>query len=356
MIFRFFTSGFSGERKLQQHGRPTCLEADILRVIGAGVALLIWLIVPSGTHAAQPLAEKYPIKPIRFVVPFAPGGGTDIIARIIAQGLTEEFGQAFVVDNRPGAGGVIGTEIVAKAVPDGYTLLLGNISVAFNVGLYKSLPFDTAKDLRGITLVADAPNLLVVTSKLPVSSFKEFVAYARANPGKIAYGSGGVGTGVHLATELLGKELKVSLLHIPYKGTGLAMTDVISGQIQMMLSTFAPALPQAKLGRLRAIAVTGRKRSSTMPEVPTIAESGLPEYEYTTWYALLASAALPNPVVRRIFEGVRLVSASPDIGKKLQEQGVDPTISASPEAFNNYVQQEIKKWARAMRNANIPQQ
>jgi tripartite-type tricarboxylate transporter receptor subunit TctC len=310
----------------------------------------------SGLCTTIAAAQSYPTKPVRFVVPFAPGGGTDIIARVVAQGLSEKLGQSFVVDNRPGAGSLLGAEIVAGAPPDGYTLLLGNISNAFNVGLYKVLPFDPARDLRSITLVADQPNLLVVTPKLPAATFKKFVAYARANPGKVAYASAGTGSGTHLAAELLGLDLKLDLLHIPYKGTGPALTDLIGGQVQMMLSTFASALPHVKTGRLRALAVTSRKRSPAAPDVPTVEDSGVAGYEYSTWYGLFAPGKLPKPLLASLFAATTTVVQSPDIGRKLQEQGVDAVISDSPEAFSAYVNAEIKKWVRVMRAANIPQQ
>jgi tripartite-type tricarboxylate transporter receptor subunit TctC len=251
---------------------------------------------------------------------------------------------------------MLGAEIVAGAPADGYTLLLGNISIAFNVGLYKVLPFDPVRDLRSVTLVADQPNLLVVTPKLPAATFKELVAYARANPGKVAYASAGTGSGTHLAAELLGLELKLDLLHIPYKGTGPALTDLIGGQVQMMLSTFASALPHVKTGRLRGLAVTSRKRSPAAPEIPTVEESGVAGYEYSTWYGLFAPGQLPKPLLATLFAATTAVVQSPEIGRKLQEQGVEPVVSESPEAFHAYVGSEIRKWVRVMRAANIPQQ
>ena len=235
--------------------------------------------VALSTFAATASAQDYPARPVRLVVPFAAGGGTDIAARVLADGLTQALRQTFVIDNRGGAGSVVGTEIVAKAAPDGYTLLLGNISLAFNPALYAKLPYDALRDLTSISLVVDQPNIVVAHPSLPAQTLKEFVALAQAGPGKYTYASAGAGSGTHLATELLATELKLELVHVPYKGTGPALTALLSNEISVFVSTFASALPHVKAARLRSFGVTSAKRVNTLPDVPTIAESGVPGYE-----------------------------------------------------------------------------
>lgn len=310
------------------------------------------LLLAAGGAGAQP----YPDKPVRFVVPFAPGGGTDIAGRVAAQALSDVLGQTFVVDNRPGAGSLLGAEIVAKSPPNGYTLLFGNISLAFNVGLFRKMPFDPARDLVAITLVADQPNILVVNPGVPARTFGEFVAYARANPGKLNFASAGTGSGTHLAAELLRRELKLDMTHIPYKGTGPALTDLIGGQVQWMLSTFASALPYVQNGRLRALAVTGAKRSPAAPEVPTVAESGVPGYQYSTWYGLFAPGGTPPPLVDRLFAATVKGIRSPDVAQRMAAQGLEAVTSESPRAFAAFVNGEIAKWVKVVRESGIPQQ
>ena len=313
---------------------------------------MLALLLAAGSAAAQP----YPDRPVRFVVPFAAGGGTDIVGRLVAQGLGETLGQTFVVDNRPGAGSLLGSEIVATSVPNGYTLLLGNISLAFNVGLFRKMPFDPARDLLAVTLVADQPNILVIHPSLPAKSFKELVAFVRANPGKVSFASAGTGSGTHLAAELLRTDLKLDMVHIPYKGTGPALTDLIGGQVQMMLSTFASALPYVQSGRLRGIAVTSAKRSAAAPDVPTVAESGVPGYQYSTWYGLFAPAGTPRPIVDRLYGATVQTLKAADIAQKFAAQGLEPAASESPQAFEKFVRAEIAKWPKLMRDAGIPQQ
>ena len=235
--------------------------------------------VAFSTFAATAIAQDYPARPVRLVVPFAAGGGTDIAARVLADGLTQSLRQTFVIDNRGGAGSVVGTEIVAKASPDGYTLLLGNISLAFNPALYAKLPYDALRDLMPISLVVDQPNIVVAHPSLPAQTLKEFVTLAQAGPGKYTYASAGAGSGTHLATELLATELKLKLIHVPYKGTGPALTALLENEISVFVSTFASALPHVKAARLRSFGVTSAKRVNTLPDVPTIAESGVPGYQ-----------------------------------------------------------------------------
>jgi tripartite-type tricarboxylate transporter receptor subunit TctC len=300
-------------------------------------------------------AQKYPTRPIRLVAPFAPGGGTDISARILAEGLTPVLGQTVVVDNRPGAGSILGTDIVAKAVPDGYTLLLGNISMAFNAALYRKLPFDALKDFIPISLVTDQPNIMVAHPSVAAKSLKEFVALARLQPGKLTYGSAGIGSGTHLAMEMLLLSQKMDLVHVPYKGTGPALTALLGNQITVFFSTYASALPHVKAERLRAFAVTSTKRTRTLPEVPTVAESGVPGYEYSTWYGLLAPARTPRELINHLNRAAVDVLNSPETRQKLEAQGVDP-IPSTPARYAAYLKSETEKWSKVVRSAKIPPQ
>ena len=305
--------------------------------------------------AVSAAAQDYPTRPIRFVVPFAPGGGNDIIARIVAEGLTQALGKPVVVDNRPGAASILGTEIVAKAAPDGYTLLNAGTSTVFNVALYQKLPYDTLRDFAPVTLLADQPNILVAHPSLPATTLREFVDLARAQPGKLTYGSSGVGGGTHLAMELLTMTLKIEVLHVPYKGTGPALTAVLSNQISAIFSTFASALPHVKAERLRAFGVSGAKRSPTLPELPTIAEAGVPGYEYTTTYGMLAPAGTRRVIVEKLNKVTAGVLNSQDTRQKLLAQGIDPMSSTSAK-YAAHLKSEIEKWSKVVRAANIPPQ
>ena len=310
----------------------------------------------AGFHAvAFAVAPDYPSKAIRFIVPFAPGGGTDLIGRIVAQQLHEELGQPVVVDNRAGAGSVVGADTAAKAPPDGYTLLLGNISLAFNAALYRKLPYDALTDLAPVSLVAVQPNIVVIFPGVPANTFAEFVALARAKPGQIAYSSAGIGSGTHLAGELLAQLLKIDLLHVPYKGTGPALADVIGGQVQMMVSTFASALPHVRSGRLRALGVTSAKRSTATPDVPTLSEAGVPGYDYSTWYGLLVPAKTPRAIIERL-HGKTLAALGRETAKlQFGAQGVD-VVTSTPAEFSAYLKAETTKWLTVVRAAGIPPQ
>jgi len=301
------------------------------------------------------IPPPYPTKPIRFVVPFAPGGGTDIIGRIVAQLLHEALGQPVVVDNRAGAGSSVGTDIAAKAPPDGYTLLLGNISLAFNPALYRKLSYDALTDLAPVTLVAVQPNIVVIFPGLAATTIGEFAALARAKPGQIAYASAGVGAGTHLAGVMLEQILKIKLLHVPYKGTGPALTDVMGGQVHMMVSTFASALPHVRSGRLRALGVTSAKRSSATPDIPTLMEAGVPGYDYSTWYGLLVPARTPRAIVDQLHRKTLSALAQEDAKRKLEAQGVE-TITDTPAEFSAYLKSETAKWTGVVRAAGITPQ
>jgi len=301
------------------------------------------------------MAQEYPTRPIRLVVPFAPGGGTDISARILGEGLQQSLGQTLVIDNRPGAGSMLGCDIVAKSTPDGYTLLLGNISMAFNAAIYRKMPYDTLRDLVPISLVTDQPNILVAHPSLPAKSFKEFIALARSQPGKLTYGSAGLGAGTHLAMEMLVMSQKIDVVHVPYKGTGPALTALLGNQISVFFSTFASALPHVKAERLRAYAVTSAKRAPTLSEVPTVAESGVPGYEYSTWYGLLAPARTPSAIVNRLNQTATGVLNAPDYRQRLLAQGMDPVPSTAAH-YAAYLKSETEKWTKVVRAANIPLQ
>ena len=300
-------------------------------------------------------AQSYPTRPIRFVVPFAPGGGNDISARIVAEGLTHALGKSVIVDNRPGAGSILGTEIVAKAAPDGYTLLNAGAGTVFNVALYQKLPYDTLRDFTPVTLLAEQPNILVAHPSLPAKTFQEFIALARSQPGKLTYGSAGVGTGTHLAMELLLMSQKIEVLHVPYKGTGPSLNALLGNEISAFLSTFASAVPHVKSGRLRAFAVTSAKRASVLPEVPTVAESGIPGYEYSTRYGMLAPAGTPRAIVEKLNQAAVGVLNSQETSQKLLAQGIDPIPSTSA-AYAAHLKSEIEKWKKVVRAAKIPTQ
>jgi tripartite-type tricarboxylate transporter receptor subunit TctC len=307
------------------------------------------------SFASPAIAQDYPSRPIRMVVPFSPGGGSDISGRVLADGLSDALGQPIVVDNRPGAGSILGCDIVAKATPDGYTTLLGNISMAFNTALYKKMPFDALRDFSPITLATDQPNILVAHPSLPAKSLEEFLKLAAAQPGKLTFGSAGLGSGTHLAMEMLLLSRKVDVVHVPYKGTGPALTALLGNQIAVFFSTYASALPHVKGGRLQAFAVTSSKRTTTLPAVPTVAESGFPGYEYSTWYGFLAPAGTPPAIVARLNKTAVAVLQSDKTRGRYERQGMS-TIPSTPAEYRAHLKSEIQKWTKVVRAAKIPQQ
>ena len=313
-----------------------------LVVLGAAFAL-------AAPHAA---AQAYPTKSIRFIVPFAPGGGNDILGRVVAQKLSEAFGVPVVVDNRPGAGGTLGTDLTAKSPPDGHTILINNLSVAVNVTLYSKLPFDPLKDLQTVSLVGRQPNILVVHPTLPAKSWKELYALAKKRPGELSFSSGGVGSSSHLAGELLKVVSGIQMVHIPYKGMGPALVDLISGQVQLSMSTLASALPHVRNQRMRPLAVSTAERVAVVPDVPTLQEAGLKGYEHSTWYGLYVRAGTPRPAVDRLNEAVRKSVASAEVGKRFGTQGVQP-VSNSPDEFRAFLVSEIAKWAKVVKAAGL---
>ena len=299
-------------------------------------------------------ADPYPDRPIRLIVPFSPGGGTDINARILADPIGNGLGQTIVVDNRPGAGSTLGSSIVARATPDGYTLLLGTISLTVNAAVYKELPFDVQKDLVPITRVSDQPSILVVHPSLPARTFRDFTKLVRSSPGKFSFGSPGVGTGSHLASEMLWLRIGAQLLHVPFKGTGPALNSLIGDQITLYMSTFASALPHVKQGRLRAYAVTTLKRAVPLPEIPTLDEEGLEGFEYASWYGLFAPAGTPKAILAKIHTATVAALKSPAVLKIYHEQGLNATPT-TPEEFARYIAAERRKWSGVVREAHIAQ-
>ena len=286
------------------------------------------------------------------IVGFPVGGGADIIARIIGQRLSEQYRQQIVVDNRPGAGSAIGSELTAKSAPDGYTLLMISSSHAINAGIHKKLPYRPVDDFAAISLVASAPNVLVVTPSLPVKTVADLIALARARPGQLNFASSGTGGNSHLSGELLKRMAGIELTHVPYKGAAPALTDVISGQVQLLFPTLPTVLTQLRAGRVRAIAVTSLKRSPALPEIPTIAESGVPGYEATNWYGVLAPASTPKTIVDAINAGILEALRSPAVADAITAQGADP-VGSTPAEFATYLKSEVEKWSRLIRDAGI---
>ena len=292
------------------------------------------------------LAQAYPSKSIRLVVPFPPGGAVDFYARAVQPALAEALGQPVVIDNKAGASGMLGAGIVAQAAPDGYTLLLGNIaSLAINVGIYDKMPYDPRKDFTHIVRTVDVNYVLVVHPSLPVKTFGELVQYAKANPGKLSYGSAGSGSLPHLGTELLKAQAGIDLVHVPYKGGGPMVTDALGGQIQVVLGDQANLMPHVQTGRLRALAVATTKRSANAANIPTIAESGLPGYDATAWQGLVGPAGMNAEVVKKINEAFNKVMVTPALRDKLIAGGLDP-IGGTPAQFSRFIDSEITKWTK----------
>ncbi len=298
-------------------------------------------------------AQNYPNRPVRFIVPFAPGGNTDVQGRLIAQKLTETWNQQVVVDNRAGAGGTVGVEMLAKAPADGYTIALasfGNILVG--PSLFPKLGYDPLKDLAPVVLVSLPPGLLVVNPALPVKNVSDLIAYAKANPGKLNYGSAGNGTWNHLFAEHFKALTGIQMTHIPYKGANPAVTDVMGGQIQLSFAPFPAALPQIKSGRLRVLGVTSAQRSPVLPEVPTVAESGLPGYSAATWFAVLAPANTPTSVIAKLNKDINAVLARPEVKAAFAADGTEPA-GGTPEQLRESMRTGIKQWGELVRNLGV---
>jgi tripartite-type tricarboxylate transporter receptor subunit TctC len=313
--------------------------------VAAILAILPWL--PAA------VAQPYPSKPIKLVVTFPAGGGADFVGRVIAGKLSETLGQPVVVDNRAGAGGMIGNEVIAKSAPDGYSLLLGAagaLTIAPN--LYEKVTFDSIKDFEPVALIASSPFVLTLNPSVPANTLNELTAFAKANPGKLNFASSGTGGAPHLAGELYKTMAGVNLVHVPYKGLAPAITDLLGGQVQVLFADVGLVLPHIKAGKLKAVAVTGSQRSAALPEVPTMMEAGLAEYQAGTWYGILAPAATPSAIVARLNAEVRKVLALSDVKSQFAAQGVDPAPS-TPEQFATLIRGDLNKWSKLIKEVNI---
>ena len=320
-----------------------------MRAEAAVASLLLLVLLNAATDAA---AQAYPNRAVRVIVPFPPGGGTDIISRTVAQKLSESWGQPVVVDNRGGANGLIGSELAARAKPDGYTLLVVIATHAINPSIYRKLPYDSAKDFAPVTLMAQYPFILTIHPSLPPKTVKELIALAKARPGQLSYASSGEGSGPHLGFELFKSAAKIDVVHVPYKGAGPANIDLISGQVQLMFNNFLAAMPQIKSGRLRVLAVTSAERSPVMPQVPTLAQSGLPGFDVTGWYALLAPAETPQAIVAKVQADTTAALRAPAVSSRLSGEGAEP-VGSTPEQLSKFMAVETQKWAKVVKAAGI---
>ena len=320
---------------------------SVRRGICLTIALPVVLLLLSDA-----IAQSYPNRPIRLISPFAPGGGNDMISRTIAQALGKNLGQSVVVDNRPGANTIIGMELVAKAAPDGYTLIMTGSTVAINAALNPRLPYDSLRDFAPVSQVATTPLLVAVHPSVPAASVKELIALAKAKPGQLNFPSAGVGNISHLAGELFNVTAGVNLVHVPYKGTAPATADLLAGRVSVVFNSAFATLPYVKSGRLRALAVTGRARSSLLPAVPTVIESGLRGYEAGTWYGVLAPAATPSTVIERLHAEIVKALSMDDVRHRLIEEFLDP-VGNTPQEFSAMIKNEISKWLRVVKSAGI---
>jgi tripartite-type tricarboxylate transporter receptor subunit TctC len=316
----------------------------------ATASILTTLVTLSGAPAVA--ADKYPQKPVRLVVPFSPGGGTDLLARAVSDRLTEVLGATIIVDNRAGAGSTIGTAQVARAAPDGYTLLFTSASYTFAPNFYRDLPYDPIKDFKPITMFGSLPNILVVHPSMPVKSIKELLALARERPGEIYYGSAGRGSNVHLTTELFLYMAGIKMTQVPYKGMGPAQIGLISGEVQVLLPAFQSIFPFVKSGQVRALAITTKQRSPLLPDLPTLDESGVPGYDKSAWFGLFAPAAVPEPVITRIYQAVAKVLKDPEIVKRLAAEGA-VARGEPPAEFDAFVRAELATWAKLIRDMKL---
>ena len=313
---------------------------------------VIVTLISSLVIAAPAAAQQYPSRPIRVVVPFAPGGAVDLVARTLAPRLNEALGQPVVVDNRGGAGGTVGTDIVAKARPDGHTLLIASMGVAVNAVLYPKLPYDTLKDLAPVTTLGEQPNIVVVHPSVPVKSISDLLALAKSKPGQVTYASGGIGSNTHLVTVLFLQMAKVDMLHVPYKGLGPAIADLVGGQVQLAISNISTAVPHVKSGRLRLLAVTSGKRFPLFPDTPTVDEAGVKGYESSGWYGLWVTAGTPRSVVVRLNQETTTILNSAAVKDQFDSQGLQ-TIPTSPEAFGKRLREEIRKWGMVVKASGV---
>lgn len=332
-------------------------HAGLTAALAGAVLATHALLMQNNAHAQNPAAAgtiratSYPAKSLRMVVPLAPGGGSDIVGRIVATALTDFWGQSVVVDNRPGAGSTVGTAIVAKAPPDGYTLLVSSSSIAISPALYRNLDFDIKRDFVPITLLASQPSLLAVHSSVAANSVRDLIALAKTKPGKLAYASAGSGSATHLGSELLKFSAGIDLLHIPYKSAGLATNALLSNEAQVLLTNMASVLPHVKSGRIKALGISSLKRSPLAPEIPAVAES-VPDFEYATWYGMLAPAGTANALVLKIQADTATVLKSPLLRERFAAQGLEIFGTTTAE-FDHYLAAEIAKWDKVIKSARI---
>ena len=312
----------------------------------AGAWIFLFLVVGTGW------AQSYPAKPVRMLIGFAPGGGTDIVARSLSPRLAEALGQQIIIDNRPGANGIIAADLAAKAAPDGYTLLMAPGNYAFAPAMNAKLPFDMTTAFAPVSQLAETPLLVVVHPSLPAKNIAQLVALAKSHPDKLSYASGGIGGAGHLASELFRTLAQIDLVHVPYKGTGAAISDLVGGQVPLCICTLPSVLPHAKSGRLRALAVTTVRRATAAPDIPTVAEAGVPGYEMSQWYGLLAPAGTPAPVIERLNAEISKALKHPESRSRLQAEGADP-VGSSPQEFGAFFKSEIAKWTLIVQKAGI---
>jgi len=315
--------------------------------------VLAWLCAAAlGAGPAFAQSDAYPVRSVRLVVPFPPGGFNDQLARILGQKLHEAWGQTVVVENRPGGGSQIGTQAVATATPDGYTLLMASFAFAVNPALYAKLPYDTLRDFAPVILCAATPNLLVVGSEVPVKSLKDLVALAKSKPGELAYASAGLGSSNHLSMEMLKTRAGIDLIHVPYKGSAPAVIDVVGGRVQAMFDNVPNVLPQVQSGKLRALAVTSPRRFALMPELPTVAESGIRDFEVSVWFGVVAPARTPQAVIDRINKDINRILLLPEVQSTLKLQGVE-TVGGSPQQFAVHLRNQMTRWSGVVKEAGI---
>src|SRR5437868_9463267 len=312
-------------------------------------ALLLACALLAGSAQAQ---DAWPSQPIRFILPFPPGGGTDILGRLIAENLSTRLGQPVGTENRGGAGGNVGAKAAARSAPDGYTIVLVAPSIAISPSLYSKLNYDPVKDFVAVAMVASVPNVMITHPAVPAQNLAEFIALAKAKPGGMNFGSGGSGTSNHLAGELLNLVADIKLVHVPYKGVNLAMNGVLAGEVQLVFIGVPVPAPHIKAGRLRALAVLAQRRSPILPDVPTAEEAGLANFDVTTWYAILAPAGTPRPIVARLNGELMKIMHAPDIKERLAAMGTDP-MTSTPEECGEYIQKEIAKWGDVVRKAGL---
>lgn len=318
------------------------------------LAALLALTCQSAAIGAD-RAPQYPTKPIRLILPFAPGGGADLTGRLVAPGLTERLGQPVVMDNRPASAGILGAELAARAAPDGYTLLISTSSFAANPSIYKKLPYDVVKDFAPITLAVNSPLVVVVHPSVPAKTMQELIAFARANPNKLNYGSSGSGGAPHIAGEMLKSMARIEMVHITYKGIGPVLTALLGNEVQLTFSNLFVAQPHITAGRMRALAITSAERSKAKPEWPTVAESGLPDYQTGLWFGFMAPAATPNPIIRRLHKELVSILTQPELVNNIRSQGGD-VVAGTPEAFARTLRDDIARYEKIIRAAGIVQQ